>query len=197
MKYSVIILIVLLFPIVSFGQEKLINDIDNDNVVDTTYLDTATSTIICKLSTKNFKAVSSKPIEILNSNSGIIETKNGFTFFNDWMRSGYKNQFRYNAKTKKIQLIGMSRYEFGPANNDGSGESSVNLLTAEYIGNWNYYDYLANNEEGELVKIPTIKAIMKFKIINLEDFEEEVYFGYSERCAELYHKHKKNRINKY
>ena len=86
----------------------------------------------------------------------------------------------------------MSRYEFGNAANDGSGESSVNLLTGDYIGNWNYSD----QETDILIKIPTIKTKMKFKNINLEDFAEETYFNYAEKCAELYHKHKKIRMNK-
>lgn len=106
-----------------------------------------------------------------------------------------KTNIRYNNKTKKIQLIGMSRYEFGNAVHDGNGESSVNLLTADYIGDWNYFDHLANNEEGELVKIPTIKIKMNFEVINLEDFDEEIYFDYAERCAELYHKYKEIKMN--
>lgn len=73
---------------------------------------------------------------------------------------------------------------------NGSGESSVNLLTHDYIGNWNYFDDLANNEEGELVKIPTIKTKMKFQVINLEDSSEETYFGFSEKCSELYYQEK-------
>ena len=85
----------------------------------------------------------------------------------------------------------MSRYEFGPANNDGSGKSSVNLLTGDYIGNWNYSDL----ESDSLIKIPTIETKMKFKIINLEDFSDETYFNYSEKCSELYHKHKKIKMN--
>lgn len=177
-----------------FGQEKLVKDIDNDGLKDTVYVDPMKSTIVCKLSTMHFKPVSSKSIETLNVSSGILKTKNGFVFFNDWMRAGYKNQFRYNAKTRKIQLIGMSRYEFGNAVQDGSGESSINLLTGDYIGNWNYYDHLANNEDGKLVTIPTIKAKMKFEVINLEDFGEEIYFSYGKRCAKLYDKHKKNKM---
>ncbi|MBA5791165.1 hypothetical protein H1R17_00520 [Flavobacterium sp. xlx-214] len=165
----------------------LIKDIDADGVQDSVYVNPENATIVCKLSTKKFKEIASKPIEILNFPSGVVETKNGFEFFNDWMRAGYKNQFRYNKKTKQIQLIGMSRYEFGNAANDGSGESSVNLLTGDYIGNWNFYDDLANNEGGELVKIPTIKTKMYFKTINLEDFSEDVYFNYADRCSKLYY----------
>jgi hypothetical protein len=192
---NTLLLIFLLFQIIVFGQHKLIKDIDNDGIKDIMYVDSTKSTIVCKLSRTNFKLVSSKPIEILNYPSGVAETKNGFVFYNDWMRAGYKNQFRYNAKTRKIQLIGMSRYEFGNVVNDGSGESSVNLLTGDYIGNWNYYDDYAINNEGALVKIPTIKTKMKFGVINLEDFGEETYFGYSERCSKLYYKHKKMKKN--
>ena len=192
MKKNIIILFLTFISNFAFGQNKLVKDIDNDGKNDTIFIDVEKSTIVCKLSTLNYESISSKPIEILNEPSGIIETKNGFAFFNDWMRAGYKNQFRYNSKTKRIQLIGMSRYEFGNAANDGSGESSVNLLTGDYIGNWNYYDM----EKDSLIKIPTIRTKMKFKTINLEDFSDETYFNYAEKCAELYHKYKKITMNK-
>jgi len=192
MKKNIIILTLTIVTNFTFGQNKLVKDIDNDGKNDTVFIHVEKSTIVCKLSTLNYESISSKPIEILNEPSGIIETKNGFAFFNDWMRAGYKNQFRYNSKTKRIQLIGMSRYEFGNAANDGSGESSVNLLTGDYIGNWNYYDM----EKDSLIKIPTIRTKMKFKTINLEDFSDETYFNYAEKCAELYHKYKKITMNK-
>jgi hypothetical protein len=80
----------------------------------------------------------------------------------------------------------MSRYEFGNAVQDGSGESSVNLLTGDYIGNWNYFDIVTDR----LVKIPTIRKKMKFKPIILEDFSDDTYFNYAEKCAELYNRQK-------
>ncbi|MFY8003930.1 MAG: hypothetical protein ACOVNR_03775 [Chitinophagaceae bacterium] len=181
---------------IGLPNKYLYKDVDNDSVIDTVYVDSIKSAIVCKLSTYNFKEITSKPIDILNDQSGINETINGFEFFNDWMRSGYKNQFRFNQKTRKIQLIGMSRYEFGNAANDGSGESSVNLLSGDYIGNWNYFDYKANNENGELIKIPTIKAKMKFKVINLEDFSDEIYFDFAEKCSELFYKQKEIKMKK-
>lgn len=190
MKKTSLLLIFLFVQIIVFGQEKLVKDIDNDGKKDTVYVDVTKSTIVCRLSINNYKPIQSKPIEILNETSGVKPTKNGFYFSNDWMRAGYRNQFRYNAQTKKIQLIGMSRYEFGNAANDGSGESSVNLLTSDYIGNWNYYDEAANKGKGELVSIPTIKTKMKFAVINLEDFNDETYFNYAERCSDLYYTQK-------
>jgi len=174
----------------------LVKDLDFDNVVDTVYIDLEKSIIVCRLSSQQFKKTESLPIEILNDNSGINSTKNGFEFFNNWMRAGYRNQFRYNKKANKIQLIGMSRYEFGNAANDGSGESSVNLLTNKYIGNWSYYDYFANNEEGELIKIPTIKTKLFIKTTYLESFSDSTYFEFADRCSELYHKYKNITIKK-
>ncbi len=86
----------------------------------------------------------------------------------------------------------MNRYEFGPASNDGSGESSVNLLTGQYIGNWNYYDL----KKEELIKIPTIKSKMIFPKIYLENFSEKIYLDYSEKCSSLYIKRKNKLQNK-
>lgn len=106
------------------------------------------------------------------------------------MRTGYSAQFRFEKKEKRIRLIGMSRYEFGNAVNDGSGESSVNLLTGDYIGDWNYFDHFANNEKGELIKIPTIKTKMVFRKIYLKDFTDEIPYDFTSKCAELYEKHK-------
>jgi len=170
----------------AFGQQKLVKDLDFDGVKDTVYVDAKTAEIVCRLSSAKFKKIKSKGIETSTEDASIEATKNGFEFHSNWMRAGYANQFRYNKTLKRIQLIGMSRYEFGNAASDGSGESSVNLLTGDYIGNWNYFDHLANNEKGELVKIPTIKTKMFFKQTFLEDFNDSTYYNYSDKCSKLY-----------
>lgn len=172
------------------AQDRLIKDIDFDGKKDTVYIDQKEWKIVCKLSTQNYKKLKSKPMEIASDNSYIKATRNGFEFRNNWMRSGYAGQFRYEKLEKRIRLIGITEYAFGNAANDGSGEASANLLTGDYIGNWNYYDHLANNEKGELVKIPTIKAKLKFKKIYLEDFNEENYYSYSTQLEGIVEKQK-------
>lgn len=163
--------------------EKLIKDLDGDRKQDTVYLNKTSSRIVCKLSSRKFKPVESLPIEILNSVSGITGTNDGFIFDNHWMRAGYRNYFRYEPETKQIRLVAMNRYEFGNAANDGSGESSVDLLTNEYIGSWNYYD----TEQDVLIQMPVIETRMSLPATYLETFSDESYFDYAEQCAQLYH----------
>ncbi len=190
MKQINLISILFLVSFSVFGQEKLIKDLDFDGIDDSVYYDENSYTVICKLSTQKFKPIVNDLIETYGNGIYVTDAKNGFYINISWMRSGISSQFRYNKKTKKMQLIGMSRYEFGNAANDGSGESSVNLLTGDYIGDLNFYDHLANNEEGELIKIPTIKTKMKFIEINLEDFSDGTFFDFSDRCSTLYYKEK-------
>lgn len=190
MKSYLFLIIIFLISFKTVAQDTLEKDLDFDGVADTVYIDRDESTIVCLLSTKKFQKIESKPIEILNEQSLIKDARNGFYFENHWMRAGYSNQFRYDKNNGKIRLIGMSRYEFGNAANDGSGESSINLLTSDYIGNWHYYDMTANNNEGELVKIPSIKTKMYFNKIYLKDFNDEVYFGFADQCSELYYQHR-------
>jgi hypothetical protein len=165
---------------------ELIKDIDGDKKEDRIYLDFEMSSIACELSSRNYVPLFSKPIEMFNEFSGIREARNGFYFFNHFMRNGYEFQFRYDSKVQRIQLIGMTRYELGGATHDNSGESSVNLLTDDYVGDWAYY----SEEESELIEIPTIKAKMVFETIYFEDFDDEIYSGYVKRCAELFQQYK-------
>ncbi|MFC0343865.1 hypothetical protein [Epilithonimonas hispanica] len=149
-------LLLLNFPSLFFAQEKMLSaDFDGDHIKDKVYLDSNNGAVVYQLSSQKFKKISSNQFE----DSGEIffdQSKNGFKVKLNQMRAGYVYQFRYEKEIGKMRLIGMERYEFGPANNDGSGESSVNLLTNTYIGEWNYFD----NKKTKLIKIPTIKKKM-------------------------------------
>ncbi|WP_421945558.1 hypothetical protein [Pedobacter sp.] len=190
MKKIVLITSLLLIKLSAFAQEKLVKDLDFDGKKDTVYIDQKAAQIVCRLSTQNFKKLKSKTFEMSSNNTFIKSTRNGFELRNNWMRAGFACQFRYEKKEKRIRLIGINEYAFGNAANEGSGEASANLLTGDYIGNWNYYDHLANNEKGELVKIPTIKTKMKFNKIYLEGFNEESYFSYQTQLEGPVEKHK-------
>lgn len=186
MKKYLIIFAILISYNSAFSQQKLVKHIDFDGIRDTVYVDVKTSKIVCRLSTLKFKKITSKGSETSTENSIIEPTKNGFEYRVDWIRAGYANQFRYNKSLKRVQLIGMSRYALGNSANDGSGESSVNLLTGDYIGEWNYFDPLANNKRGALIKLPAIKTKMSYNKIFLEDFSDATYYSYADKCSELF-----------
>ncbi|SHE82874.1 hypothetical protein [Pedobacter caeni] len=193
MAKALLTFVLFLSQMLVFGQEKLIKDLDHDGVKDTVYLSGKESIIVCRLSSQKFTKIQSQALANLDDNAGIKATKSGFELFNDWMRTGFKTQFRYNKDTKKVQLIGVSRYSYGGATHDGSGESSLNLLTHDYIGDWNYFNPAANKGSGKLVKIPTIRTKMKFKTVNLESFDLGVYDDYEAKCTKLSEQHQSGR----
>jgi len=189
-KYICIFALILLSIYALSAQDKdkaRIWDIDKDGKPDYAVLDTTQMKIVCKLSTHNYIPIESMVIENYENQDYILLDDSGFGYYNNWMRAGYACYFGYDENKKRIRLVTMTRYEFGNAANDGSGESSINLLTGEYTGNWNYADY----ETLELFNIPAINTHMEFPEIYLEDFSDETYFDYGEKCAELYHKYKK------
>lgn len=163
------------------AQDLLLKDLDNDNIKDEIIFDKKNAQIICKLSTQNSIAIRSKELEDLNDSSGIKLTKNGFQFYNHSMRSGYYCQFKYNLTENKIQLIGMSRYNLGDAMQNGSGESSVNLLTNKYIGDWIRF----NGKTQKHVKVPTIKRAYHIKKVYLEDFSVKQPDNFVDFCDNL------------
>lgn len=144
-------------PTMSFAQKEIISeDFDGDKITDKIYVDEAGGTVTYELSSQKFKKVSTEDFRD-NGEIFLIPAKNGFKINLNQMRSGNSYQFRFEKSTEKMKLIGMQRFGFGPANNDGSGESSVNMLTNSYIADWNYYDL----DKSELIKIPTIRKKMK------------------------------------
>lgn len=179
-----ILFLLLFLSTKTFSQSYLIEDIDGDNIKDSIY--SSNEAIIHKLSTKKFHPISIDLIDNYGGSFYIIKTRNGFQYEINYRKAGVKAQFRYNLNSEKIELIGMSRYEFGNASNDGSGKSSINILTNDYIGNWKYYDL----DKKELMALPTIKTKMVLPKINLSEFNEEYLDVYSMKCSELYHKYK-------
>lgn len=187
MKTIVAAFLLLAAPVAAQQKGKpVIKDLDGDAVTDTVSFDPASGRIVCRLSTRKFRPTVSQPGLADEVNCGVRATKSGFEFYVNYMRAGYANQFRYERAEQKIRLIGMSRYEFGPASNDGSGESSVNLLTNSYIGEWNHF----NDAARKLVKMPTIKTKMYFPKTYLAGYSGTQQAEFEEKCSALYYQQK-------
>ena len=90
-----------------------------------------------------------------------------------------------------MQLIGMTRYNDGNAQLDGGGESSVNLLTGRYIGNWNYF----YPKKQKLMKMATISQPFRMAPVYLDRFGDQIPEQYRTTCESYYTKNKPVSIN--
>lgn len=163
--------------------DTLWGDLDDDAIADTAIYDREQAILICKLSTRKFVPVKSMALVEPGSDQSHISLKgNSLIYSENWMRAGYSCQFRYEKATGKMRLIGMDRYEFGNASNDGSGKSSVNLLTGNYIGEWNYF----SERRMELVALPPMRRKMKIQPSYLQNFDGSQAMKYADQCAQWY-----------
>ena len=170
--------------------KQLIKDFDRDNKNDTIYIDSDKDRLVCSLSTNNYIKKVSKKIRILNAANTLIDTKNGFKFWNHYSRSGYFNEFEYNSQLKKMQLIKMVREEYNGATR---GESSINLLTDEYLGNFRYapnYKYAGDNNYENL---GVIKTKIIFPPTFIETFSDSLNYEYEKKCVNLMNETIENR----
>ena len=175
------LLLFIAFPALVCAQDKSLSaDFDGDRIPDKVYVDSRDGAVAYELSSEGFRPVRSRRFE----DAGEVffqNAKGGFKVKITQMRAGGAYQFRYDKDTGKMRLIGMERYEFGPASNDGSGKSSVNLVTGRYVGDWNYFDEAKN----KLVKIPTIEKRMPFRSVYFDTFTDE-FATYSDQDAAYY-----------
>lgn len=161
-------------------KQTLSKDLDFDSIADQIIYDPGEGVITCKLSTQGFKPITSPAFGDLEpEQSKVSLTASGFQLSYGFMRWGYGWSFRYDKVAKKIRLIGMNRYDFGNAANDGSGKSSVNMLTNKYEGYWHYYDH----KQGKLVAIPVIRKDMIFPKTFLNDSADGVFQKYLDLCG--------------
>lgn len=178
----------ILFVLTTTLSAQVEKDLDKDGVNDSIAFDTINSRIVCKLSTQQFKPIQSKTHSTVGHVSGVLPTKNGFEFYWGSSGVGFAAQFRYEPKSKRIRLIGMSSHESGPQHKDEEARSSVNLLTNEFIGEMSEYD----EDKKQLVAIPAIKVKMVFPKIHLEDFGDEISDDFFERSNQEYNQRNAN-----
>ena len=170
-------------PLSHIYENRIISD--NVHICDTISKDYLR--IVCLLSSRQFEKMYSREIwsnfwECCNETDYYITpTCNGFEYHAQYTHYVAKAQFRYEKQTGKIQLIGMSSYDTGRADGDGKGKSSVNLLTKNFIGDWN----LLEPNLDKIVKIPTIETKMDFGKIYLESFNDEILSDYYMKSDEL------------
>lgn len=154
----------------AFGQDipqKVTYDFDGDKKTDVFQI--KDGLLVYALSSQGKKEVKSKGGSYADR-TWLKLQKNVVVFHCQFMRASNTFKFRYDSKLKQFKLIGYDNEQFGNAANDGSGTSSYNLLTGDYIANWNIYDY----KKEELVARPTIKKKLPVKVYLLKDFGDDM-----------------------
>ena len=180
--YFLFLLLFLTFAVAAQSTRKIVKDFDGDLKKDSVYIDSDRKILVLWLSSQQYKKVESKKINYLNFGNTLLATKSGFEFWNDYDRSGFISVFKYSKTAKKMQLVQMRRTDDKLGRdqpNEGIYESSINLLTNEYLG-------LIKRE----VKGKTVKTFINSEIIYpktyLETFGDAINFDYQEKCIAKY-----------
>jgi hypothetical protein len=163
-------LLSMLFSNVSRAEMKLSADLDGDGKADEIWLDGDNGKLLYQLSSQKKATKSTKVIDIAGLNPTLSIQKNVVQLKLQAMRGGSSYKFRYDKAGGDLRVIGYDSENFGPASNDGSGTSSYNLLTGDYIANWNHYD----EKKEKLIALPTIKRKAAAKKYYLSGFSDEV-----------------------
>ncbi len=171
------LLVLLMLPVALRAQSKIVKDLDGDGKKDKVYLND--SRIVCELSSqKNQKHQKNRKMlapEIHPEPADfwyLHQTPEGFGLFYHWMRYESSYEFAFDKEAGKMRLTEISHSALGNAVNDGSGESSLDLLTGEYSGTWHYYDV----EGDTLIQIPVIEVKMDHPAMYFEDFTDSIFW---------------------
>jgi hypothetical protein len=148
------------------GNQSISADLDGDGKPDKFWI--KGDKFQYQLSTQKNITKSSKPLDIEGLNNSVSVAKNVVAVSLSAMRSGIVFKLRYDNIVGDFRVIGYDSENFGPATNDGSGKSSHNLLTGDYVANWNHFD----EQKEKLVALPTIKKKSPAKKYYLAGFDD-------------------------
>jgi len=172
-----------------YAQDRIIIDLDQDNILDTIFLNYKTEQVaqlVCRLSSKGFEKETSQFIEASNHFTLYLE-EDDIVFYN------HKNHvermathLQYDSTTQDIVLVGMSRSQDGDNDINGAGRSYLDISSQSYSGEWSYYDYFDENPEEYRIYMPEIKTQMDFNKIKLSELNESTFTTYSIKCLQLY-----------
>jgi hypothetical protein len=157
--------------------EPELTDIDGDTAADSVYFDTGNRTIVCKLSSLNFKPAVSGQADV---DAKIVRTADGFYLAKyDAEDKSYVVSFRYEPETKRIRLVQMEGIL--DMKDKINAHSLLNLLTGEFTGVGSYYW-----QTYELFGLPEISEKMPYPATYLEDFGTETVSDYEAMYMEIF-----------
>jgi hypothetical protein len=152
MKTSFIILI-LFFCLKLNAQTVVSIDFEGDGILDSAKIMNSKEgyKLLITLSTKGNKKYVSQEFLGGQENS-LLATNNVLRMHNQFMRGENTFTYKYDQKLKQVKVIGYDNTQYGSASNDGSGSSSYNVTTGQYVANWNHW----NTKTNTLDPVPKI-----------------------------------------
>jgi hypothetical protein len=155
----------------SYAQKSVSFDFDNDGKIDKMIIDQKDQeySITYTLSTQK-KTFKTPMITLGGQENSVSMAKNVIVFHSQYMRGENTYRFRYDDKLKQLKIIGFDNTQYGNATNDGSGTSSYNLSTGQYIANWNHFD----EKKNKLVAVPKISKKYPLKNYTVNQLNDDV-----------------------
>lgn len=182
MKFKLSILLFYSVLQISFANDMIVKDFDNDGKLDKIYINHTTNTIVYLLSSIDYKQKQSLSFSKLSRNAKLTETRNGFKLENRLDNITYSSFFKYNKELKNLELIGIDRKINSSNQNFESGESSYKFATQELVAKWNYI----NQETKKTISLPTIKTKIIFSSVDLDSFNDAFLIKFAEKITSIY-----------
>jgi hypothetical protein len=153
-----------------FGQSEIQIDFETDGIMDNaTIKKTEEGYFLQYTLSSDGKRHTTPTITMGGDENSLSVKKNVLTISSQFMRGENYFKFRYDSKLKKIILIGYDNTQYGNATQDGSGSSSYNLLTGNYVANWNSFD----EKKNKLIALPPISKKLPIKTYPLDKFSDD------------------------
>jgi hypothetical protein len=153
-----------------FGQSQVQIDFESDGKMDNATLKKTEEGYFLQYTlSSDGKKHTTPTITMGGDENSLSVKKNVLTISSQFMRGENYFKFRYDNKLKKIILIGYDNTQYGNATNDGSGSSSYNLLTGNYVANWNSF----GEKKNDLIALPPISKKLPIKIYPLDNFSDD------------------------
>ena len=165
-----IYLSVFLFSMLSFSQQSVSLDLDNDGIDDQVNCMNIEQgfKISYNLSSQKDKNFVTETVTVGGQAQSLTASKNILILKMQYNRAENYYKFRYSTKLGRVIMIGFDTKAYGNATNDGSGTSSLNLLTGDYQGKWKKF----NAKTKTLVNKPVVVKKFTVKTYFLDDLSD-------------------------
>lgn len=165
-----------------------IGDLDFDKITDTVYYDSKEKFIIFSLSSQSYNPIN-VPTNISIDDKSISVSyfllDGNFHIGYGEMRFYQLYTYLYSNTLKDFRNTRYYNQNLGSANNDGSGSFNLNMVTGEFEGHWELYDYeletLIDFVVKDTIPIPLSVYLLKDSLNYNEINSDSIYSSYVDK----------------